>query len=280
MKKIKSISIVLITLILLCMNIIMANGAELLTEQIYITVKINNNPIQMDVLPYIKDGRTLVSIRFIAESLNAEVEWISEEKKVIIKSDTKTIELSIDSNIAIVNGEEQILDTKVEILNDRTMVPLRSISEILDCTVEWDSLTYSVLINKDDAVIPAMYISNRTYTDDDIIWLARIISVEGKGLSINGKVAIANVVLNRKESSDFPNSVYDVIFDRDYNIQFPPAHKEGFKDLIPSSQCVIAAKMALEGINNVDKSLFFNHNPFRNKAGDLYKIIDGEYFYF
>jgi len=185
-----------------------------------------------------------------------------------------------DSNEIIVNGEKQLMDAVVEPFNGRTMIPVRFLAEAMGFEVQWDESTYSVLISKDDAAVAAAAVHNRTYTDEDIIWLARIIKVEGSGLSIDGKVAIANVILNRKESSRFPNTIYDVIFDKGYSVQFPPAHKESFQDLEVSGDCVIAAKMALEGINNVDKCLFFNNVPFKNKDSDLYKQIDNEYFYF
>ena len=69
---------------------------------------------------------------------------------------------------------------------------------------------------------------------------------------MNGKVAIANVVINRAKSQAFPNTIRDVIFDKTYGKQFPPAHKPGFGEIKPDKSCVIAAKMALEGINNID----------------------------
>ncbi|MGI6778914.1 MAG: stalk domain-containing protein [Acetivibrionales bacterium] len=247
---------------------------------VFITVKLNGNVIKMDVLPYVKDNRTFVPVRFVAEALNANVEWIGEEKKVIITSEDKTIEMFQDSNELVVNGEKQLMDTVVEVLEGRTMVPVRFAAENLDCSVEWDEPTYSVLINKEGAVVPAANIQDRTYTDDDIIWLSRIVSVEGSGLSMDGKLAIANVVLNRKASPDFPDTVYDVIFAKGNSVQFPPAHKEGFNELLPSDDCIIAAKMALEGINNIDKCLYFNNAPFNSRSDKLYKIIDGEYFYY
>ena len=149
-----------------------------------------------------------------------------------------------------------------ECLDNRIMIPVKFITEALGATVEWDGLTYTALIKKEDAVVPVASILNRSYSDEDIIWLARIIHVDAGSVSLDGKVAIANSVLNRKDSVLFPNSVFDVIFDKAYCTQFPPAHKPSVKELIPPSDCVIAAKMALEGINIVDKCMYFNNRPF------------------
>lgn len=273
------IVVVFITVFVLLFPTTSSHAAGL-TEQIYITIKINGSPIFVDTNPYIKQSRTFVPVRFVAESFNMTVGWIQEEKKAILKDDSHTIEMWIDSNKLIVNNEEIVMDVNVEGFNGRTMVPIRYLAEIKDFEVRWNDYTYTVELNKEGASIPASNISNRPYSDDDIIWLARIVHVEGRNLSIDGKVAIANVVLNRTRNPAFPNTIYSVIFDNEYVKQFPPAHKPGFKELKPDEACVVAAKMALEGINNIDKCLYFNHRPFSNKSDDLYRIIDGEYFYF
>ena len=194
----------------------------------------------------------------------------------VYADESKVIQLVIGSNELIAYGEARQMDVAPELVKGRTMVPIRFVSENLDCDVKWDELTYSVLINKEGIVVPEELIENRWYNDEDLMWLARIVHVEVKGLSINGKVAVANVVLNRVKSPEFPNTVYDVIF---ANGQFPPVKKAGFKELIPSRDCIIAAKMALHGINNVENCLFFNNVPFKSKNIVLYQRIDGEYFY-
>jgi len=256
------------------------SNAQELTEQIFITLKINGTPVYTDTLPYVKKNRTFVPVRAVAEALNMNVEWIPDEKKIVLTDDEHTIQMWLDSNILIVNDREITMDVNVEGFSGRAMVPVRYLAEIKDFEIKWDDYTYSVEMNKEGVAIPASSIFHRSYSDDDIIWLARIIHVEGRYLSLDAKVAIANVVLNRTKDPNFPDTVYDVIFDKRYSKQFPPAHRQGFKELKPDESCVIAAKMALEGINNIDKCLYFNNRPFSNKSKDLYKKIDGEYFYY
>ena len=290
----KSVFIALV--IMVCLSSVFYCEASALTEQIFVTVKVNDKCIKMDTQPYIKGDRVYVGLRFVAEALGSKVDWVEEQNKVLIskieeeeKSDltetvtdavyvdeSKVIQLVIGSNELIAYGEARQMDVAPELVNGRTMVPIRFVSENLDCDVKWDELTYSVLINKEGIVVPEELIENRWYNDEDLMWLARIVHVEVKGLSINGKVAVANVVLNRVKSPEFPNTVYDVIF---ANGQFPPVKKAGFKELIPSRDCIIAAKMALHGINNVENCLFFNNVPFKSKNIVLYQRIDGEYFY-
>jgi len=268
--------------IVICVTFSSGIKVSALEKKVFITLKVNGSCIAVDpeALPYVKNDRTYVPVRFVAEALGAKVDWVGEEKKVIITTEETTIEMFQQSCEMYVNGEKKVMDAEVEVLGGRTMVPVRFAAEELGYTVEWDESTYSVLIYKEGAEVPAASIYNRPYTDEDIIWLARIIKVEGGSLSIAGKVGIANVVLNRVKSSRFPDTIYDVIFDADYSVQFPPAHKESFRELEVSGDCVIAAKMALEGINNVDCCLFFNNVPFKSKANDLFTVIDGEYFYY
>ena len=280
MRIIKKMKIAVALLIVFSINLIMWNGAGALAKQTFISVKVNGNCIKMDTQPYVKNFRTYVPVRFVAEALGANVEWVGEDKKVVLTQESKKLELFLGSNELFVNGEKVLMDTYVETFNDRTMVPVRFVAENLDCSVEWDEQTYSAVINKNDADIPTAYIDTRPYTDEDVVWLARIVTVEAMDLSIDGKVAVANVVLNRIKSPLFPDSVYDVIFDKEYTVQFPPAYKEGFKDIVPYGDSVISAKMALEGINNVEECLFFNHVPFESREDKFYKRIDTEYFYY
>ena len=91
---------------------------------------------------------------------------------------------------------------------------------------------------------------------DDLTWLARLIQVEAGYESYEGKLAVANVILNRKSSSLFPNTVYDVIFDTQYGVQFPPAHS-GKLNITPSQESIQAAQDALNGNNNIANCLYF-----------------------
>lgn len=279
MKKYKKTAAILLLVLLWLIPVLNANASEL-TEQMFISVKINGQVIFTDTNPYIKQHRTFVPVRFVAEAFGMNVNWNQDEKKVIIEDESTLVELWLDRNLIAVNGKDIIMDVNTEGKDGRILVPVRHFAEAMGFSVEWDNMTYSVVLNKEEAIIPATVVYSRPYTDDDIVWLSRIIHAEGKNLGIDAKVAIANVILNRVKSSDYPDTVYDVIFDTRFSVQFPPAHKPEFKALVPENSCVIAAKMALEGINNVDRCLYFNNRPFKNKSSDLFNIIEGEYFYY
>ena len=113
-----------------------------------ITVTLNGNKIDFDVQPVIIDGRTLVPMRKIFEAFNADVKWIDETQTVIAKRDRKEIIIQIGNKIMTVGGVEKELDVPAQLIDGRTLVPVRAVSEALECTVDWDDATQTVIITK------------------------------------------------------------------------------------------------------------------------------------
>ena len=101
-----------------------------------------------DVAPVIRNDRTMLPARFVAENLGATVEWVGEEQKVVITKDDNIIILYINSDKAYVNNEEVTLDSPAFIENDRTYTPLRFIAEKLGADVDWNGETQEVTITK------------------------------------------------------------------------------------------------------------------------------------
>lgn len=92
------------------------------------------------------NGRTLVPVRFVAESLGAKVGWESKTQTVPITRGDQSIVLTIDQNVVQVNGKAVTLDTQAILSGGRTFVPLRFVSEVLAAKVDWDSPTDTVFI--------------------------------------------------------------------------------------------------------------------------------------
>lgn len=111
-----------------------------------ISVFVNAREVQFDVEPVIIEGRTMVPLRAIFEALGASVEWNNDTRSVTSVKEGTTVSLAIGSNVMTVNGMEKTLDVPAQIVSDRTLVPVRAISEAFDCAVEWDNGSRSVLI--------------------------------------------------------------------------------------------------------------------------------------
>ena len=110
--------------------------------------KVNGKTVQNDVAPLIKNDRTMMPIRFIAESLGADVEWDPDFRIVTVTLDKKQVVIRIDSDTAYINGIIYNLDSPAFISNDRTYIPVRFVSEALDCEVNWNEDAQNVYITK------------------------------------------------------------------------------------------------------------------------------------
>ena len=104
------------------------------------------DPENDKVVPYITEDRTMVPLRFIAENLGAEVIWTEGENGCTIKKDDKEIKITFDSAEFVVNGEKITYDAPIQVVQDRTMVPVRFISEQFGCDVYWNDLNKAVVI--------------------------------------------------------------------------------------------------------------------------------------
>ncbi len=105
---------------------------------------INASAATMDAPPVIKDGRTLLPIRYVTTPLGAALDWNETSKKITISNNGTVIELWIGKNTALVNGVEKLIDpdnkqvVPVILPPGRTMLPLRFISENMGCLVDWN----------------------------------------------------------------------------------------------------------------------------------------------
>lgn len=112
-------------------------------------VIVNNVPLFFDSEPYIdENSRTIVPVRAIAEALGAEVDWDQRAREVTIKNGTSKVTMTIGSNVAWIDGQKYVMDTVPVIKNDRTMVPVRYVSELLGATVDFDDDYRIVVITK------------------------------------------------------------------------------------------------------------------------------------
>jgi len=115
-----------------------------------ITVLLDGKAIDFDVAPIIENDRTLVPLRAIFEALGAQVVWDGETRTVIsVKNDRSCVLQIGNANMFVSSGlstETKTLDVPAQIKDDRTLIPLRAVSEAYNCTVDWDGATRTVTI--------------------------------------------------------------------------------------------------------------------------------------
>ncbi len=138
-------------------------------------------------------------------------------------------------------------------INGMLYVPIRSLAKAYGADVKWDDDTRSVDVYRSSKVIES---GDKYYRADEVYWLSRIISAEARGESMEGKILVGNVILNRVKSPEFPDTIYGVIFDNRFGVQFTPtADKSIYVE--PTADSVIAAKICLDGYSLSDKALYF-----------------------
>ena len=133
--------------ILIAVMMVVTLTATFVGAEQEISVKLNDAKIDFaDVKPQIISGRTMVPLRAIFEALGASVEWDDATKTVKSAKGDITIELTIGANELKKNGTAVALDVPGQIVDSRTLVPVRAISEAYECEVNWDDATKTVLI--------------------------------------------------------------------------------------------------------------------------------------
>lgn len=88
--------------------------------------------------PVIEEDRTLIPIRFLFEQMGATVDWNGETQTATISQNNTAVAFSINDTEADVNGQTVSMDVPARLINDKTMVPVRFLSENLGYTVDWD----------------------------------------------------------------------------------------------------------------------------------------------
>ena len=136
--------------IILSLTAVMSTSTVLAEENV--TVMLNGQAMDFDVAPIIQNDRVLVPMRAIFEGLNCSVDYTDIDGRQIITAklnENNSISLVIGSDEMQIHDQKIKLDTAPIIVNDRTLVPLRAVSEAFDYDVEWNGDTKTVTISKE-----------------------------------------------------------------------------------------------------------------------------------
>ncbi|WZL73580.1 stalk domain-containing protein [Clostridiaceae bacterium 35-E11] len=110
---------------------------------------VGNETKKADTAPYIKNGRAMMPIRYAAEAVGVnsdDVKWDEETKTVTIFKGDHIIQLTVGSDLIVVDGKKIKMDTAAEIKDGRMMLPVSFIARALGTEVEWNSVTRTITI--------------------------------------------------------------------------------------------------------------------------------------
>ena len=154
--------------------------------------------------------------------------------------------------VTYANGRALFNTTPNVIMSDgRMYIPASIFAKAVGMRVDTNDSRIS-LSGSYSPLIPA----DKFYREDEVFWLARIIHAESRGEALLGQIAVGNVVLNRVRSAYYPNTIYGVIFDRKYGVQFSPV-LDGTIYNTPGYNATLAAKICLEGYDVSEGAFFF-----------------------
>lgn len=202
-----------------------------------------------------------------------------ESNKLCISSDGLKLEAQIGAQYLTANDRYIFVKHGITRAEDgQIWLPLDTMAKIFGCDYSFDSESRSAYLAPTGEFIE----DGDTYYDEkDVYWLSRIINAESRGEPFIGQLAVGTVVMNRTKDSQFPNTIYDVIF---HGEQFSPA-VSGSVNMEPYPICVVAAKIVLEGYRTNENILFFHSIPkdsaYRNgfDATETEMVIGNHYFY-
>ncbi|MEG2455667.1 MAG: cell wall hydrolase [Oscillospiraceae bacterium] len=194
-------------------------------------------------------GTLYASMRDVANAMRPGiyVEW----------NGTRVLVWAKDLSITAVPGERYIIANErylyvpegVMVEDGAVMVPVRTLVKAFNGALTWDAATGVSVTGGSGAIAPG----NAFYNAEDLYWLSHIIYAESGNQPLEGQIAVGNVILNRKASSQCPNTVKGVVFQKN---QFTPV-KNGSINLKPSAKSVIAAKLVLDGAEVLDGNAMF-----------------------
>lgn len=147
----KSISLLLaLTLVL---SFLPAASAAESTPRPTIEVWVDGHNLALDVRPEVKNQRTMVPIRAVAEALGAEVEWDQSSLTVTMTRAGSTVTMTLNSMTATVDGEPVEMDVAPYATGGRTLIPARYVAEFFGQKVDWYGDKQLVVISEDKTVI-------------------------------------------------------------------------------------------------------------------------------
>ncbi len=160
------------------------------------------------------------------------------------------------------NGRCLYVEDGVITVEGKVALPIRVLAKVFNLDVAYDSESQTVQLKRQEGASAYLADAESYYNSDTLYWLSHIIHAESGNQSLAGKLAVGNVVMNRVEHPDFPDSIYDVLFQKN---QFSPA-ASGSIYREPNAESVVAAKLVLDGAEVLEDALFFNRAGMNTRA--------------
>lgn len=292
--------------ILLLINIDYAKASNEFSEEKR-TMVINEKALSNEVKMIVYENKLFVPLRFITEQMKNDVSWNQKNKQATIHTTIGDVfRITANNKNIVINEKEFKMDVSPILYQNKMYVPLRLIGEInhiktdeknnklflqsvplhivkkrenlYKIAMQYHVLPEDILVrnqlksekltNGQQLKIVIPYPMSQSQQRLDI--LAKIIEAEARGESMEGKVAVGNVILNRVKSDEFPSTIRGVVFQEN---QFTPIKNGVFQKTLPKKESIEAARRVIKGENIVGEALYF-YNPKKTKSTFFKKLTE------
>lgn len=250
-------------------------------------ISLFGNPIGIYRLDWAFELKRVTTDQDDSENITDGTSGSTDSSDYIDSSESDEIERSLKLNLSLPfgnTGEALQLSVGLDVQQARPQPKEEAVTPPVTETTTAATTTQTPTTTKKPinelGAIPTT-VAPMEYTEEEYQLLARIIYCEAGGESMDGKIAVGTVVLNRVKSSSFPNNIHDVIFQKG---QFTPVQSGRVNKVTPTKECYEAARRVLEGERSDSRILFFRlskyaSEPWMNGKRTLICTIDNQSFY-
>lgn len=251
----QGIAVLLFTVLTLSISMAPTGAAETDSQDSHDDVTLNfHEQADSNLEALLLDATTYVPFRAFFETVwGGSVTWDSETETATASSDTLVLTAKPDDSYLMANGRCLYGEASAVLIDGRLYVPIRLMAKAMGLSVHWNAEETSVTLSGEKAAIQS---GDDFYDESEVYWLSRIIYAEAGAEPLSGQIAVGNVVLNRVNDSAYPDTIYGVIFDKKFGVQFTPA-QNGAIYKTPTEESVLAAKACLDGFSYSDSALYF-----------------------
>lgn len=226
-----------------------------------------------------KNGVSYVSLPGMAQALDssAKVSWNADTGVATITTSKMKMTAKVGQSYVEANGRYLYLPERVQKADGKVVLPLWLVAKAFDAQVSWDAENKVVIVTRGSGAIKS---GDTFYNSDTLFWLSRVIYAESGNQSLDGQMAVGNVVMNRVKSPAFPNTIKEVLSQK---YQFATWRDGDLANRTPNSSSVIAAKLVMDGgvVEKVKGALYFDATgtSWASRNRQLLAVIGAHYFY-
>jgi len=228
----------------------------------YVTVGSFVSMLDAEAMVEEEGGVVSVNAATVTQVVPVDADGDGIEDAANVLTDDLALTAAAGAAYFVANGRYLYAGDGLIWVNGRVAAPVRQLARVFNLTVGYDAVTGQVLLTRQEGAEPYLASGEETYDSEVLLWLSRIIYAESGNQSLEGKIAVGNVVMNRVKHPQFPNTLYDVLFQKN---QFSPA-SSGSIYKQPNWESQVAAMLVLDGAQVVPEALFFNGAGARSYA--------------